>query len=40
MSLEMVEQFHAILTDETSPEQGARTLQKNLQQIIEQGEDL
>jgi hypothetical protein len=36
----MAEQFNAILTGETLPEQGARTLQKNLQQIIEQGEDL
>ena len=40
MSLEMAEQFNAILTGEASPEQGARTLQKNLQQIIEQGENL
>jgi multiple sugar transport system substrate-binding protein len=40
MSLEMAEQFNAILTGEASPKQGARTLQKNLQQIIEQGENL
>jgi multiple sugar transport system substrate-binding protein len=40
MSLEMAEQFNAILTGEAPPEQGARTLQMNLQQIIEQGENL
>jgi hypothetical protein len=40
MSLEMAEQFNAILAGETSPEQGAKTLQRNLGKIIEQGENL
>jgi hypothetical protein len=40
MSLEMAEQFNAILAGETSPGQGAKTLQSNLEKIIEQGENL
>jgi multiple sugar transport system substrate-binding protein len=40
MSLEMAEQFNAILTGEISPEQGAKTLQSNLEKVIEQGENL
>jgi trehalose/maltose transport system substrate-binding protein len=40
MSLEMADRFNAILSGETSPEQGAKTLQKNLEKIIEQGESL
>jgi hypothetical protein len=40
MSLEMAEQFNAVLTGETSPGQGAKTLQGNLEKIIEQGENL
>ena len=40
MSLEMAEQFNAILTGEISPEQSAKTLQRNLEKIIEQGENL
>ncbi len=40
MSLEMAEQFNAILAGETTPERGAKTLQSNLEKIIEQGKNL
>ena len=40
MSLEMAEQFNAILAGETTPERGAKTLQSALEEIIEQGEKL
>lgn len=40
MSLEMAEQFNAILAGEATPERGAKTLQRELEQIIEQGENL
>jgi len=36
----MAEQFNAILTGETSPERGAKTLQSDPEKIIEQGENL
>ena len=39
-SLEMAEQFNAVLTGETTPGQGAKSLQGNLEKIIEQGENL
>jgi multiple sugar transport system substrate-binding protein len=38
MSLEMAEQFHASLNGEVSPEQAARTLQTQLEALIEQGQ--
>lgn len=40
MSLEMADQFNAILSGETSPGQGAKTLQRDLEKIIDQGENL
>jgi len=36
----MAEQFNAVLTGETTPGQGAKYLQGNLEKIIEQGENL
>ncbi len=39
MSLEMAEQFNAALKGEVSPEQAAQTLQKELESIIEQGQE-
>jgi multiple sugar transport system substrate-binding protein len=38
MSLEMADQFTATLKGDVSPEQAVKTLQKQLQQIIEQGQ--
>jgi multiple sugar transport system substrate-binding protein len=39
MSLEMAEQFNAVLKGEVSPEQGAQTLQEQLESLIEQGQE-
>jgi multiple sugar transport system substrate-binding protein len=39
MSLEIAEQFHASLNGEVSPEQAARTLQTQLQQMIKEGQE-
>ena len=39
MSLEMAEQFNAALKGEVSPEEAAQTLQKQLESIIEQGQE-
>jgi ABC-type glycerol-3-phosphate transport system substrate-binding protein len=36
MSLEMAEQFAAVVKGDTSPEQAAKTLQSSLENIIEQ----
>jgi multiple sugar transport system substrate-binding protein len=38
MSLEMAEQFNASLKGDVSPEQAVKTLQSQLQQIVEQGQ--
>ncbi len=38
MSLRMGEQFNASLNGELSPEEALQTLQKELEQIIEQGQ--
>lgn len=40
LSLEMAEQFTAILAGETSPEQGAVALRSDLEEVIERGKDL
>ena len=40
LSLEMAEQFNAILVGETSPEQGAGTLRSDLEEVIERGKSL
>jgi multiple sugar transport system substrate-binding protein len=40
MSLEMAEQFNAILAGETTPERGAKALQSDLEKIIKQGKNL
>ena len=40
MSLAMAEQFNTILAGETSPPQGAKTLQSDLEKVIEQGKNL
>ncbi len=39
MSLEIAEQFHASLNGEVSPEQAARTLQTQLEQMIKEGQE-
>jgi multiple sugar transport system substrate-binding protein len=39
MSLEMAEQFNAALKGEVSPEEAAQTLQRELESIIEQGQE-
>lgn len=39
MSLKMAEQFAAVLKGDTPPEQATKTLQRELQSIIEQGKD-
>jgi multiple sugar transport system substrate-binding protein len=39
MSLEMAEQFNAALKGEVSPEEAAQTLQKELESMIEQGQE-
>jgi multiple sugar transport system substrate-binding protein len=39
MSLEIAEQFHASLNGEVSPEQAARTLQTQLEQLIKEGQE-
>jgi len=39
MSLEMAKQFNAALKGEVSPEEAAQTLQKQLESIIEQGQE-
>jgi multiple sugar transport system substrate-binding protein len=39
MSLEMAEQFNAALKGEVSPEKAAQTRQKELESIIEQGQE-
>jgi multiple sugar transport system substrate-binding protein len=39
MSLEIAEQFHASLNGEVSPEQAARTLQTQLKQMIQEGQE-
>jgi multiple sugar transport system substrate-binding protein len=38
MSLEMAEQFNASLKGDVSPEQAVKTLQSQLQQIVEQAQ--
>jgi multiple sugar transport system substrate-binding protein len=38
MSLEMQDQFHASLTGDTTPEEAARTLKSELENIIQQGQ--
>jgi len=38
MSLEMAEQFNAGLKGEVSPEEAVKTLQEQLQQIVEQAQ--
>jgi multiple sugar transport system substrate-binding protein len=38
MSLELAEQFNGALAGEVSPEQAAKTLQSNLQSIVEEGQ--
>ena len=38
MSLEMAEQFNAALKGEVSPEEAVKTLQEQLQQIVEQAQ--
>ena len=38
ISLELAEQFNAALGGEVSPEQAAKTLQNNLQSIVEEGQ--
>ncbi len=35
----MAEQYNAVLKGEASPEQAAQTLQKQLESIIEQGQE-
>ena len=40
LSLEMAEQFNAVLSGETSPEQGAGILRKDLEEVIERGKNL
>jgi hypothetical protein len=40
MSLAVAEQFNAVLAGETTPPQGARALQEELENVIEQGENL
>jgi multiple sugar transport system substrate-binding protein len=39
MSLEMADQFHASLNGDVSPEQAARTLQEQLESLIEEGRE-
>jgi multiple sugar transport system substrate-binding protein len=39
MSLEMAEQFNSSLTGETTPEQTAQTLQRELERFIEEGQE-
>jgi multiple sugar transport system substrate-binding protein len=39
MSLEMADQFHASLNGEVTPEQAARTLQGQLEKMIEEGQE-
>jgi multiple sugar transport system substrate-binding protein len=38
MSLELAEQFNNVVTGDTSPQQAAETLQKNLSDIVEQAD--